>query len=152
MIPSTPRTFPGCPPLEDPGSDLEGRVPVVVDRDQADVFVRGAGQRAQAIRMLRVVGLQADQPLTVQGDGPIAAPSKGRPLLPIPEELCTNPAFGRPGRRTPFDTAGKSIYRVSLAVVGHALGPPIEREGPDKGAGPMGSLVSPPPDGDEDRC
>ena len=44
--------------------------------------------------------------------------------IPIPEDLCTNLAFGGPGRRTLFVTAGKSIYRVPLAVSGYALYPP----------------------------
>ena len=50
--------------------------------------------------------------------------------IPIPEDLCTNVAFGGPGRKTLFVTAGKSIYKVPLAVSGHALFPPTEREGP----------------------
>ena len=54
--------------------------------------------------------------------------------IPIPEDLCTNPAFGGPGRRTLFVTAGKSIYRVPLAVSGYALYPAPEPEKP--GAGP----------------
>jgi gluconolactonase len=44
--------------------------------------------------------------------------------IPIPEDLCTNLAFGGPGRRTLHVTAGKSIYRVPLAVSGYALFPP----------------------------
>jgi gluconolactonase len=46
--------------------------------------------------------------------------------VPIPEDLCTNLAFGGPGRRTLFVTAGKSIYRVPLAISGYALYPPIK--------------------------
>ena len=46
--------------------------------------------------------------------------------IPIPEDLCTNLAFGGPGRKTLFVTAGKSIYKVPLAVGGAALFPPIE--------------------------
>jgi gluconolactonase len=38
--------------------------------------------------------------------------------IPIPEDLCTNLAFGGPGRRTLHVTAGKSVYRVPLAVAG----------------------------------
>ncbi len=52
--------------------------------------------------------------------------------IPIPEDLCTNLAFGGPGRRTLHVTAGKSIYRVPLAVAGSALYPPIERGGPGR--------------------
>ena len=36
--------------------------------------------------------------------------------IPIPEDLCTNLAFGGPDRKTLSVTAGKSIYRVPLAV------------------------------------
>ncbi len=55
--------------------------------------------------------------------------------IPIPEDLCTNLAFGGPGRRTLFVTAGKSIYKIPLAVSGYALYPPIERGGPGGGPG-----------------
>ncbi len=54
--------------------------------------------------------------------------------IPIPEDLCTNLAFGGPGRRTLYVTAGKSIYQVPLAVSGYALYPPSGRE--SSGAGP----------------
>ena len=47
--------------------------------------------------------------------------------IPIPEDLCTNLAFGGPGRRTLYVTAGKSIYKVPLAVSGYALYPPAGR-------------------------
>jgi sugar lactone lactonase YvrE len=40
--------------------------------------------------------------------------------VPIPEDLCTNLAFGGPGRKTLHVTAGKSIYKVPLAVSGQA--------------------------------
>jgi gluconolactonase len=38
--------------------------------------------------------------------------------IPIPEDLCTNLAFGGPERKTLFVTAGKSIYKVPLEVAG----------------------------------
>jgi gluconolactonase len=44
--------------------------------------------------------------------------------IPIPEDLCTNLTFGGLGRRTLYVTAGKSIYKVPLAVSGYALYPP----------------------------
>jgi gluconolactonase len=47
--------------------------------------------------------------------------------IPIPEDLCTNLAFGGPNRKTLVVTAGKSIYRVPLAVSGYALYPPPRR-------------------------
>jgi gluconolactonase len=52
--------------------------------------------------------------------------------IPIPEDLCTNLAFGGPGRRTLFVTAGKSIYKVPLTVSGYALYPTVGREMPDR--------------------
>jgi gluconolactonase len=42
--------------------------------------------------------------------------------IPIPEDLCTNLTFGGPGRRTLYVTAGKSIYKVPLAVAGWVHG------------------------------
>ena len=52
--------------------------------------------------------------------------SKGELLgrIPIPEDLCTNLAFGGPGRRTLYVTSGKTVYRIPLAVSGYALYPP----------------------------
>jgi gluconolactonase len=48
--------------------------------------------------------------------------------IPIPEDLCTNLAFGGPGRRTLYVTAGKSIYKVALAVSGYTLYPTAGQE------------------------
>jgi gluconolactonase len=44
--------------------------------------------------------------------------------IPIPEDLCTNLAFGGPSRKTLYVTAGKSIFKIPLAVSGYALYPP----------------------------
>jgi gluconolactonase len=44
--------------------------------------------------------------------------------IPIPEDLCTNLAFGGPGRKTLFVTSGKTVYKVPTAVAGYALYPP----------------------------
>jgi gluconolactonase len=55
--------------------------------------------------------------------------------IPIPEDLCTNLAFGGPGRRTLFVTAGKSIYKIPLAVSGYALYPPAGEESRVEGSG-----------------
>jgi gluconolactonase len=55
--------------------------------------------------------------------------------IPIPEDLCTNLAFGGPGRRTLFVTSGKTIYKVPLAVSGYALYPPAGREAAVEGPG-----------------
>ncbi len=46
--------------------------------------------------------------------------------IPIPEDLCTNLAFGGPGRKTLVVTAGKTVYKVPLAVSGYALYPPMQ--------------------------
>jgi gluconolactonase len=45
---------------------------------------------------------------------------------PMPEDVITNLAFGGPGRKTLYVTAGKSIFRVPVAVAGYALYPPLE--------------------------
>jgi gluconolactonase len=45
--------------------------------------------------------------------------------IPITEDLCTNLAFGGPDRKTLFVTAGKSIFKIPLAVSGYALYPPL---------------------------
>jgi gluconolactonase len=44
--------------------------------------------------------------------------------IPIPEDLCTNLAFGGSGRKTLYVTAGKSIFKIPLTVSGYALYPP----------------------------
>jgi gluconolactonase len=43
--------------------------------------------------------------------------------IPILEDLCTNLAFGGPGRKTLFVTAGKTVFKSPLAVSGYALYP-----------------------------
>jgi gluconolactonase len=45
--------------------------------------------------------------------------------IPIPEDLCTNLAFGGPDRKTLFVTSGKSIFKIQSAVSGYALYPPL---------------------------
>jgi gluconolactonase len=45
--------------------------------------------------------------------------------IPIPEDLCTNLAFGGPDRKTLFVTAGKTIFRIPVAIAGYALYPPM---------------------------
>jgi gluconolactonase len=46
--------------------------------------------------------------------------------IPITEDLCTNLAFGGANRKTLYVTAGKSIFKIPLAVTGYALYPPLE--------------------------
>jgi gluconolactonase len=43
--------------------------------------------------------------------------------IPIPEDLCTNLAFGGPNRMDLYVTSGKTIFKIPLAVAGHALFP-----------------------------
>jgi gluconolactonase len=47
--------------------------------------------------------------------------------IPIPEDVCTNLAFGGPDRKVLHVTAGKSIYKIPLAVSGYVLYPRINR-------------------------
>ncbi len=47
--------------------------------------------------------------------------------IPIPEDLCTNLAFGGPDRKTLYVTSGKTVYKIPLAVSGYALYPPKKR-------------------------
>ncbi|MGE3820060.1 MAG: SMP-30/gluconolactonase/LRE family protein [Isosphaeraceae bacterium] len=46
--------------------------------------------------------------------------------VPIPEDVITNLAFGGPDRKILYVTAGKSIFKLPLAVSGHALYPPLK--------------------------
>jgi gluconolactonase len=43
--------------------------------------------------------------------------------IPIPEDVCTNLTFGGPHLSTLFVTAGKSIFKIALAVSGYSLYP-----------------------------
>ena len=43
--------------------------------------------------------------------------------IPIPEDLCTNLAFGGPERKELYVTSGKTIFKIPLAVSGYALFP-----------------------------
>jgi gluconolactonase len=76
---------------------------------------------AAGIMFPRFAGETADVPPGVYVISP-----KGDLLgrIAIPEDLCTNLAFGGPDRKTLFVTAGKSIYKIPLAVSGYALYPP----------------------------
>jgi gluconolactonase len=47
--------------------------------------------------------------------------------IPIPEDLCTNLAFGGPERKMLYITSGKSIFKIPLAVSGYALYPSLGR-------------------------
>jgi len=79
---------------------------------------------AAGIIFPRYAGETADVP-----PGVYVLTPKGELLgrIPIPEDLCTNLAFGGPGCRTLHVTAGKSIYKVPLTVSGYVLYPPVRR-------------------------
>ncbi len=76
---------------------------------------------AAGIQFPRHSGETADVPPGVYVLSP-----KGELLgrIPIPEDLCTNLAFGGPDRKTLHVTSGKSIYKIPTAVSGYALYPP----------------------------
>ena len=75
---------------------------------------------AAGILFPRNAGETADVP-----PGVYVITPKGQLLgrIPIPEDLCTNLAFGGPDRKMLHVTAGKSIYKIPLAVSGYALYP-----------------------------
>ena len=43
--------------------------------------------------------------------------------IPVPEDVITNLAFGGPGKKTLFITAGKTIYKIPTAVSGYSIFP-----------------------------
>lgn len=47
--------------------------------------------------------------------------------IPIPEDVCTNLAFGGPDRKLLHVTSGKTVFKVPTAVAGYALYPPSGR-------------------------
>jgi gluconolactonase len=82
--------------------------------------VRGNLWIAAGILLPRHDGETADVPAGVYVMTP-----KGELLgrIPIPEDLCTNLAFGGPNRTDLYVTSGKTIFKIPLAVAGHALFP-----------------------------
>ena len=90
---------------------------------------RGNLWAAAGIKLPRHAGETADVP---PGVYVIAPEGKLLGRIPISEDLCTNLAFGDPGRRTLFVTAGKSVYKVPLAVSRHVLYPRTERREPGR--------------------
>jgi len=79
---------------------------------------------AAGILHSRHVGETADVPAGVYVITP-----QGKLLgrIPIPEDLCTNLAFGGPERKMLYVTSGKSIFKIPLAVSGYALYPSLGR-------------------------
>jgi gluconolactonase len=45
--------------------------------------------------------------------------------IPILEDVCTNLTFGGTDRKTLYVTAGKSIFKIPLAISGYTLYPPL---------------------------
>ena len=73
---------------------------------------------AAGINHPRHAGETADVPAGVYVITP-AGQLLGR--IPIPEDLCTNLTFGGPLRKVLYVTAGKSIFKIPLAVSGQSL-------------------------------
>jgi gluconolactonase len=48
--------------------------------------------------------------------------------IPIPEDVITNVAFGGPGLKTLYVTAGKTLYRFPVNVSGYAAYPSLDRK------------------------
>jgi gluconolactonase len=90
--------------------------------DGIRVDVKGNVWVAAGIQTPRPPGEVTDVPQGIYVISP-----QGRLLgrVPIPEDYVTNLAFGGPQRRTLYVTAGKSIYKVPVAVSGHAVYPPL---------------------------
>ncbi len=78
---------------------------------------------AAGIAIPRTSGETADVPPGVYVISP-AGKLLGR--IPIPEDVITNLAFGGPDRKTLHVVAGKSVFKVPVAVTGYALWPPLK--------------------------
>jgi gluconolactonase len=90
--------------------------------DGVRVDVKGNLWVAAGIRTPRPPGEVTDVP---QGVYVISPRGKLLGRVPIPEDYVTNLAFGGPGRKTLYVTAGTSVYRIPVAVAGHAVYPPL---------------------------
>jgi gluconolactonase len=76
---------------------------------------------AAGILLPRHAGETADVPAGVYV---ITPQGKLLGYIPIPEDVCTNLAFGGRDRKTLYVTAGKTIFQIPVAVSGYALYPP----------------------------
>jgi sugar lactone lactonase YvrE len=76
---------------------------------------------AAGILLPRHAGENSDVPAGVYV---IAPDGKLLGHIPIPEDLCTNLAFGGPDRKMLHVTSGKTIFKVPTVVAGYALYPP----------------------------
>ncbi len=90
--------------------------------DGVRVDMKGNLWVAAGIRTPRPPGEVTDMP---QGVYVISPQGKLLGRVPIPEDYVTNLAFGGPGRRTLYVTAGTSIYKVPVTVSGYAVYPPL---------------------------
>jgi gluconolactonase len=90
--------------------------------DGVRVDMKGNLWVAAGIRTPRPPGEVTDVP---QGMYVISPQGKLLGRVPIPEDYVTNLAFGGPGRKTLYVTAGTSIYKVPVAVSGFAVYPPL---------------------------
>jgi len=84
--------------------------------------MRGNLWVAAGIQTPRPPGEATDIP---QGVYVISPQGKLLGRVPIPEDYVTNLAFGGPERKTLYVVAGKSVYKVQVAVSGYAAFPPL---------------------------
>jgi gluconolactonase len=90
--------------------------------DGVRVDMQGNLWVAAGIRTPRPPGEVTDVP---QGVYVISPQGQLLGRVPIPEDYVTNLAFGGPGRKTLYVTAGASVYQVPVAVPGYAVYPPL---------------------------
>jgi gluconolactonase len=90
--------------------------------DGVRVDMKGNLWVAAGIRTPRPPGEVTDVP---QGVYVISQEGKLLGRIPIPEDYVTNLAFGGPGRKTLYVTAGTSVYQIPVAVPGYAVYPPL---------------------------
>ena len=101
---------------------------------QRQVFTFGRGRGGDGMRLddkgnlWVAAGISAPRTANETADVPtgiyVISPSGellGR--IPIPEDVITNLAFGGPGKKTLFVTAGKTLYQIPTSVAGYSLYP-----------------------------
>jgi gluconolactonase len=93
--------------------------------DGVRVDMKGNLWVAAGIRTPRPPGEVTDIP---QGIYVFSPQGKLLGRVPIPEDYVTNLAFGGPGRKTLYVTAGASVYKIPVAVAGYAVYPPLRSE------------------------
>src|SRR5262245_11746962 len=93
--------------------------------DGVRVDMKGNLWVAAGIRTPRPPGEVTDIP---QGIYVFSPQGKLLGRVPIPEDYVTNLAFGGPGRKTLYVTAGASVYKIPVAVARYAVYPPLRSE------------------------